>query len=219
MWMPEIRTGNLGGHRGRGLIETASFDAKVALPAKGKSKDLAIDVARWLTTAAHCSTGLVRTRTRRPTVPKPFVSPVPANAWIRSCVPPSPSLPTFRYVRFRRMMILVSATSWSPFLRRHGHPIWSRWARNTDTTGAAPRATCLSRRGKWLACTSGVSGGRWIVMRCSTGYRVGSDTRRTRTSPIFTLSPAPWCRTKTYLTGRRGPARGAVSGRSDCLLP
>ena len=40
-----IRTGYFGGHRGRGLIETASFDAKVALPAKGKSKHIAVDVA------------------------------------------------------------------------------------------------------------------------------------------------------------------------------
>jgi len=40
-----IRTGYFGGHRGRGFDRNCHFDAKVALPAKGKSKHIAVDVA------------------------------------------------------------------------------------------------------------------------------------------------------------------------------
>jgi hypothetical protein len=110
----------------------------------------------------------------------PLASPVPESVWIGSCGSPSLSLPTFRRVRFRRMTILVSATLWSPPLHRHGHPIWSRWARIIDTIDAVTLATCLSLRGKWLACTSDVSGGRWIAVGGSgrayvTGYTPSAD--------------------------------------------
>ena len=45
MWMPTSERDILAAIEAGGLIETASFDAKVALPAKGKSKDIAVDVA------------------------------------------------------------------------------------------------------------------------------------------------------------------------------
>ena len=45
MWIPESEGEILASIEAGGLIETATFDAKVSLPTKGKSKDLAIDVA------------------------------------------------------------------------------------------------------------------------------------------------------------------------------
>lgn len=47
MWIPESEQEILAAIEAGDLIETASFDAKGALPARGKSKDLAIDGATW----------------------------------------------------------------------------------------------------------------------------------------------------------------------------
>jgi hypothetical protein len=54
------------------LIETASFDAKEALPAKGKSKDLAIDVAAMSADGGTLLYGVGEDDNDRLTVPQPF---------------------------------------------------------------------------------------------------------------------------------------------------
>lgn len=41
MWMPATEQEVLAAIEAGDLVETASFDAKASLPAKGKSKDLA----------------------------------------------------------------------------------------------------------------------------------------------------------------------------------
>ena len=45
MWIPKSEQDILSAIDAGDLVETATFDAKTSLPAKGKSKDLAIDVA------------------------------------------------------------------------------------------------------------------------------------------------------------------------------
>jgi hypothetical protein len=45
MWMPKSEQDILSAIAAGDLVETANFDAKAALPGKGKSKDLAVDVA------------------------------------------------------------------------------------------------------------------------------------------------------------------------------
>ncbi len=45
MWVPKTEQDILLAIATGYLVETASFDAKSALPSKGKSKDLAVDVA------------------------------------------------------------------------------------------------------------------------------------------------------------------------------
>jgi hypothetical protein len=54
------------------LVETASFDAKAALPAKGKSKDLAIDVAAMANDGGTLLYGVGEDENDRPTIPQPF---------------------------------------------------------------------------------------------------------------------------------------------------
>jgi hypothetical protein len=54
------------------LVETASFDAKRSLPAKGKSKDLAIDVAAMANDGGTLLYGVGEDENDRPTIPQPF---------------------------------------------------------------------------------------------------------------------------------------------------
>ncbi|MBA2534199.1 MAG: putative DNA binding domain-containing protein [Rubrobacter sp.] len=54
------------------LIENATFDAKAALPEKGKSKDLAKDVAAMANNGGTLPYGVGEDEHSRPTVPKPF---------------------------------------------------------------------------------------------------------------------------------------------------
>ena len=54
------------------LTETATFDAKATLPAKGKSKDLAKDVAAMANDGGTLLYGVGEDENGRPTVPQPF---------------------------------------------------------------------------------------------------------------------------------------------------
>jgi len=45
VWIPNSEQEIIAAIEAGDLVETATFDAKKILPAKGKSKDLAIDVA------------------------------------------------------------------------------------------------------------------------------------------------------------------------------
>jgi hypothetical protein len=72
MWIPESEQEILAAIDAGDLIETASFDAKAALLAKGKSKDLAIDVAAMATDGGTLLYGVGEDEDHRPTVPQPF---------------------------------------------------------------------------------------------------------------------------------------------------
>jgi hypothetical protein len=72
MWMPASEQEILAAIEAGDLIESASFDAKAALPAKGKSKDLAIDVAAMATDGGTLLYGVGEDEDDRPTVPRPF---------------------------------------------------------------------------------------------------------------------------------------------------
>jgi hypothetical protein len=54
------------------LVETASFNAKSQLPAKGKSIDLAVDVAAMTSDGGTLLYGVGEDEDRRLTVPQPF---------------------------------------------------------------------------------------------------------------------------------------------------
>ena len=72
MWIPESEQEILATIEAETLVETATFDAKAALPAKGKSKDLAIDVAAIANDGGTLLYGVGENEDRRPTVPQPF---------------------------------------------------------------------------------------------------------------------------------------------------
>jgi Putative DNA-binding domain len=72
MWIPASENEILAAIDAGDLIETASLDAKAALPAKGKSKDLAIDVAAMANDGGTLLYGVGEDEDRRPTVAQPF---------------------------------------------------------------------------------------------------------------------------------------------------
>lgn len=72
MWQPASETEILAAIEAEDMGETATFDAKVALPAKGKSKDLAIDVAAMANDGGTLLYGIGEDENRRPTIPQPF---------------------------------------------------------------------------------------------------------------------------------------------------
>jgi len=160
MWIPKSEQDILSAIDAGDLVETANFDAKSALPAKGKSKDLAVDVAAMSADGGTLLYGVGEDENDRLTVPQPFEL-AGARERVDQIVRTSISEPPpSRYTRSRRTMIRVLAISWSMCLRRLAPRTWSRWARSIGTTGAVLLATHYFRRGKWPAFTSVGSGGR-----------------------------------------------------------
>jgi hypothetical protein len=72
MWMPATEQEILAAIEAGDLIETASFDTKVSLPDKGKSKNLAIDVAAMASDGGTLLYGVGEGENGRPAVPQPF---------------------------------------------------------------------------------------------------------------------------------------------------
>jgi hypothetical protein len=72
MWVPKSEQEILAAIEAGDLVETAAFDAKGSLPGKGKSKDLAIDVAAMATDGGTLLYGIGEDENHRPTVPQPF---------------------------------------------------------------------------------------------------------------------------------------------------
>ncbi len=84
MWIPKSEQDILSAIEAGGLMETANFDAKSALPGKGKSKDLAVDVAAMSADGGTLLYGVAEDENDRPTTPRsPSSLPEPASAWIR----------------------------------------------------------------------------------------------------------------------------------------
>jgi hypothetical protein len=72
MWIPQAEREILAAIKAGYLVETATFDAKAALPAKGKSKELAKDVAAMANDGGTLLYGIGENEHGRPTVLKPF---------------------------------------------------------------------------------------------------------------------------------------------------
>jgi hypothetical protein len=72
VWIPKSEGEILAAIEAGNLTETATFDAKASLPAKGKSRDLAIDVAAMANDGGTLLYGVGEDENRRPTIPKPF---------------------------------------------------------------------------------------------------------------------------------------------------
>jgi hypothetical protein len=62
VWIPKSEQEIVAAIQASDMIETATFDAKATLPAKGKSKDLAIDVAAMANDGGTLRGGRRRTR-------------------------------------------------------------------------------------------------------------------------------------------------------------
>jgi hypothetical protein len=99
VWIPESEGEILAAIEAGDLTETATFDAKATLPAKGKSKNLAQDAAAMANEGGTLLYGVGEDENGRPTVPQPFTLAGVVNVWTRSCRPVSLSLPTIGYPR------------------------------------------------------------------------------------------------------------------------
>jgi hypothetical protein len=158
------------------LIENASFEAKGALPAKGKSKDLAIDVAAKASDGGTLLYGVGEDENRRPSVAQPFCL-AGVRERVDQIVRTSISEPSDVQVReiptdddpgLGYLVVVVPPSPRAPHMVTVGKE-YRYYGRSA--TGNVPLT-----EGKWPACTSGVSGGRWIVMRCSNRLSNRSDT-------------------------------------------
>jgi hypothetical protein len=72
VWKPASEQEILAAIEAGDMVETPSFDAKASLPAKRKSRDLAIDVAAMASDGGVLLYGIGEDEDRRPTVPQPF---------------------------------------------------------------------------------------------------------------------------------------------------
>jgi hypothetical protein len=72
VWIPESEREILAAVEAGDLAETATFDAKAALPAQGKSRDLAVDVAAMASDGGTLLYGIGEDEHDRLTIPKPF---------------------------------------------------------------------------------------------------------------------------------------------------
>jgi hypothetical protein len=72
MWTPKSEEAILAAIKSGNLSETAIFDAKIALPQRGKSRDLAIDVAAMDNDRGTLLYGVGEDEHGRLTVPNPF---------------------------------------------------------------------------------------------------------------------------------------------------
>ena len=75
MWIPDSEGEILAAIEAGELTETSTFDAKVALPAKGRSKELAKDVAAMANDGGTLLYGIGEDVHGRPTIPNPIVLP------------------------------------------------------------------------------------------------------------------------------------------------
>jgi hypothetical protein len=68
VWIPKTEQDILAAIEAGDLTETATFDAKAILPAKGRSKDLAIDVAAMAKDGGTLLYGVGEDEQRRPMI-------------------------------------------------------------------------------------------------------------------------------------------------------
>ena len=167
MWIPQTEREILAAIKSGSLVETATFDAKAELPAKGKSKDLATDVAAMANDGGTLLYGVGEDEHGRPTNPKPFElvgAKERLDQIVRTSIsePPAIEVHEIQTDDDSGLGYLVVAVPPLP-----GRPIWSRWGRRTVTTGGAPPATFVSRRGRSPDSTRGAGGGRLTEMRSS----------------------------------------------------
>jgi hypothetical protein len=93
--MPESEREILAAIEAGDPAETATFDAKVALPAQGKSRNLAIDVAAMASDGGTLLYGIGEDDHGRPTIPKPIELAGAAervSQIVRTCISEPPTI-------------------------------------------------------------------------------------------------------------------------------
>jgi hypothetical protein len=155
MWIPETEREILAAIEAGDLLETASFDAKEALPDKGKSKDLAIDVTAMSANGGTLLYGVGEDDNDRLTVPRPFElagARERVDQIVRTTISEPPAIevntiPTDDDVSLGYLVIHVPASPRAPHMVTVGkeHRYYGRGA-----TGNAPLSEGeVARRQRW----------------------------------------------------------------------
>jgi len=159
MWIPKTEQEILAAIEAGDLIETASFDAKAALPAKGKSKDLAIDVAAMSADGGTLLYGVGEDDNDRLTVPQPFElagARERVDQIVRSTISEPPTIEVYTIPRdddpsLGYLVVHIPASPRAPHMVTVGkeHRYYGR-----DATGNAPLsegevARLYERRRRW----------------------------------------------------------------------
>lgn len=124
VWIPETEREILAAAEAGDLAETATFDAKAALPAQGKSRDLAVDVAAMASDGDTLLYGIGEDEHDRLTVSTPFKLAGVAervDQIVRTCISEPPDvqlrpIPTEDDPAVGYLVIIVPASPRAPHM-------------------------------------------------------------------------------------------------------
>ena len=159
MWVAKSEQEILAAIEAGDLIETASFDAKEALPVKGKSKDLAIDVAAMSADGGTLLYGVGEDDNDRLTVSQPFElagARERVDQIVRSTISEPPTIevytiPTDDDVSLGYLVIHVPASPRAPHMVTVGkeHRYYGRSATGNVLLTEGEVARLYERRQRW----------------------------------------------------------------------
>jgi len=159
VWVPRSESELVEVIQAEELAETATFDAKVALPKKGKSKDLAIDVAAMANDGGTLLYGVDEDEQGRPIVPSPIDLSGAAervDRIVRSCISEPPtveihSIPTAENPAVGYLVVAVPPSPRAPHMVTvdKEHRYYGRSATGNVRLSEGEVARLYERRRSW----------------------------------------------------------------------
>jgi hypothetical protein len=159
MWIPKSEEEILAAIESGDLSETAIFDAKMALPARGRSKDLAIDVAAMANDGGTLLYGVGEDEHGRPTVSNPFELAGAAervDQIVRTCISEPPTIevqpiPTEASPGMGYLVVAVPPSPRAPHMVTVGedHRYYGRSATGNERLTEGEVARLYERRRRW----------------------------------------------------------------------
>jgi hypothetical protein len=159
MWIPATEQEILAAIEAGDLIETTSFDAKETLPTKGKSNDLAVDVAAMSADGGTLLYGVGEDDNDRLTVPQPFElagARERVDQIVRSTISEPPvievyTIPTDNDPSLGYLVVQLPASSRAPHMVTVGkeHRYYGRGATGNVLLTEGEVARLYERRQRW----------------------------------------------------------------------
>jgi predicted HTH transcriptional regulator len=185
------------------LIETATFDAKSALPGKGKSKDLAVDVAAMSADGGTLLYGVAEDENDRLRAPQPFLlagARERVDHIVRTSISEPPAIevhaiPTDDDPSVGYLVVNIPALPRAPHMVTVGkeHRYYGRGATGNVPLSEGEVAHLYERRQRWEVDRDAML--QEVIDAASIEYHRGTRS--------FTWSLARWYRTMICLTERR----------------
>lgn len=159
MWIPRAEGEILAAIEAGDLTETATFDAKAALPAQGKSKDLAVDVAAMANDGGTLIYGVGEDEYDRPIVSKPIELPGAAervDQIVRTCISEPPvihvhAIPTEDDAALGYLVVAIPPSPRAPHMVTVGghNRYYGRSAKGNVPLNEGEVARLYERRRRW----------------------------------------------------------------------